>query len=633
MIVLPNAGRCVPKNLANLAGHPALSALLSGVVLCDGEAGTRFGLAVTGAGSLILSSTLDKRPGALVLLRFGLELAWLRHIDGLGAAAAVLLAARAAGGFLGLLPNTERDAALEDPAVPLFARLAGDAVLPIAQLTACWRLLAEASADRDDAPDLQDFRVVERLWSLAIPTEAMLVHGGDDRLTLDPATARNRYLCQPWPQPEVISFASCTASAISVDAFAAAERVRQDLLAAAMTCPVDSVLARASDQITAELLVHCGAEDIAEAVLSASGTDATLLLTGLLAAEHPRDTITTILMSPGETGSGVPEAVQGRHFAPCTASGVAVEKGGRVDGFPPGLSMVTVALRTDDGLPRDEAVIAAECEAAIEAALARGRVVLHAIDGSKTGLAAPQLLALDLLAARFEGRLDIVVDACQFRIEPERLRGYLERGWPVLVTGSKFFGAPGFCGAVLFPRARLRRIAGAGRLPDGLGAYANLSDGNVSRRCPGLLLRWTAALTHMRPFGAMPADSVRRAIDTAGGYVRAAIMRQAHLHLIPAPRPDATFGHAGWSHRPSVFTFAIRKSDTFMSAPALRPLYLALAAAGQAPACYLGQPVQLGAAGLGGLRVALSAAQICSGEDVRARLAMVLDNLNCLLAD
>jgi len=137
----------------------------------------------------------------------------------------------------------------------------------------------------------------------------------------------------------------------------------------------------------------------------------------------------------------------------------------------------------------------------------------------------------------------------------------------------------------------------------------------------------------MRPFGAMPADSVRRAIDTAGGYVRAAIMRQAHLHLIPAPRPDATFGHAGWSHRPSVFTFAIRKSDTFMSAPALRPLYLALAAAGQAPACYLGQPVQLGAAGLGGLRVALSAAQICSGEDVRARLAMVLDNLNCLLAD
>jgi hypothetical protein len=70
-----------------------------------------------------------------------------------------------------------------------------------------------------------------------------------------------------------------------------------------------------------------------------------------------------------------------------------------------------------------------------------------------------------------------------------------------------------------------------------------------------------------------------------------------------------------------------------MSAPALRPLYLALAAAGQAPACYLGQPVQLGAAGLGGLRVALSAAQICSGEDVRARLAMVLDNLNCLLAD
>ena len=196
-------------------------------------------------------------------------------------------------------------------------------------------------ASEEPAPDLAALEMVARLWDLAAPTEALLVSGGDDRLTLDPQTGLNRYLCPPYPVPGVISFSSCTASIISPPAFAAAEAVRQDLIAASCTAAPDAVLASASDQIVAELLVHLDVADIAEAVLAASGTDATLLLTGLLAAERPRQTITTVLMSPSETGSGVPEAVQGRHFAPCTASGQVVEKGGAVDGFPPGLSLVT----------------------------------------------------------------------------------------------------------------------------------------------------------------------------------------------------------------------------------------------------------------------------------------------------
>ena len=541
MRLQPSSGSFVPSYLAGLASHPALGPLLAQCKIASPavpgpQAPWALSLSVPAHGEISVSSGLAERPGALILLRFGLELAWMRGLPGLGAAAATLLAGRAAGAFLSLLPRAVRDAALEDPALPLFLRLAGD-LPPIAQLTACWRLLAEAGPQADDAPDLHSLQLVERLWNLALPTEALLVQGGDDRLTLNPGTGQNRYLCLPWPQPGIISFSSCTASSILPPAFAAAEQMRQDLLTAALVAAPDAVLASASDQITAELLVHCGAEDLAEAVLAASGTDATLLLTGLLAAERPRQAITTILMSPAETGSGVPEAVQGRHFAPCTASGTTVEKGGAVEGFPPGLSMVSVSLRTPDGLPRDEASIAAECEAAIEAASQRGHVVLQAIDGSKTGLAAPHLLALDLLAARFQGKLDIVIDACQFRIEPEMIRAYLDRGWPVLVTGSKFFGAPGFCGAVLFPRARLRRIAGAGRLPDGLGAYAQVSNGSVSRRCPGLLLRWTAALSQMRPFAAMPEAAIRRAIETAGAHTRAALMRHPRLHLVPAPRP------------------------------------------------------------------------------------------------
>jgi hypothetical protein len=528
---------------------------------------------------------------------------------------------------------------MEDPASSLFARLAGP-VPPLAQLTAFWRMLVEGAADpASEAPDLAALQLVARLWHLAAPTEALLVQGGDDRLALDPVTAQNRYLCTPWPQRDVISFSSCTASSITPAALAAAEQARQDLFAAAVTMPEEAVLASASNQITAELLTHFDAEDIAEAVLAASGTDATLLLTGLFAAERPRQTITTILMSPSETGSGVPEAVQGRHFAPCTASGQTVEKGGAVDGFPPGLAMVTVALRTREGRPRTPQDIALDCEAAIEAAATGGHVVLHAIDGSKTGLTAPNLLALDLLADRFGKTLDIVIDACQLRIEPAIVRLYLQRGWPVLITGSKFFGAPGFCGAILFPKARFRRIAGAGRLPDGLGAYVGVSKGSVSRRCSGLLLRWAAALMQMRDFSCMPAPDIRRAIDAVGARARAAIMRHPLLHLVQSPRP----GGVAWSHRPSVLAFTLQSDGRLLSAAELRPLYVAMAGnavtdqAGQAARdlaaqpCRIGQPVQLGD-NTGGLRVAFSASQIVAGDDLAYDLATVFAKLDLLLS-
>jgi hypothetical protein len=64
-----------------------------------------------------------------------------------------------------------------------------------------------------------------------------------------------------------------------------------------------------------------------------------------------------------------------------------------------------------------------------------------------------------------------------------------------------------------------------------------------------------------------------------------------------------------------------------LSAAALRSLYLALAADSLGPRCTIGQPVQLGTPDIGGLRIAFSAAQIGSGEDVRPGLAVVFGKL------
>ena len=149
--------------------HAALGPLAERVDLSRGAVSGSLDLAVPVPCRLVLTERFESRAGALVLLRFGLELAVLQGIAALPAASATLLAARAAGMFLAVLPRAARDAALEDPAVPLLARLART-VPPVAQLAACWRLLAEAMQSAEAPPDLAALRLVSRLWTLAAPT-------------------------------------------------------------------------------------------------------------------------------------------------------------------------------------------------------------------------------------------------------------------------------------------------------------------------------------------------------------------------------------------------------------------------------------------------------------------------------
>ncbi len=550
--------------------------------------------------------------------RYQFEHIWLAALPGMDACAAAVLAARTAASQP-TLPGSDPCAA------DRLAALRAGVPDPVA-LAASMRALGLAGAA---TPGPAGLAAISAAWPIARAVETLLADGGDERLTLDPTTGLNRYGCAPWPRPEVIGFASCTASSLAGPQFHAAEQARRDLVRAALASGPDAALADASRLAADRILAHFGVSDLAEAILSASGTDAALIVTGLLAAEQPQTPLTSILVSPAETGSGVPDAVQGRHFSTCTPSGVAVPKGGGLDGLRHMPGLVTVALRDAAGLPCGAEQIAAACEAAIEAALPTGRAVLHAIDGSKTGLTAPDRPTLLRLARRFGPALDIVIDACQARIEPGLVRWYLQQGFPVLVTGSKFFAAPGFCGAVLFPRARLGRIA-AGAVPHGLASYAGVTDGVGSRLCPGLLLRWTAALHDMDAFGDLPAIEVGLRLDRLGQSIERTLRCDARLRLVAAPRPSGL----GWSDRRSVFTFMVRGQAGWLDAASLRPLYLALHdddTAGPASRCQIGQPVQLGSIALGGLRLALSAAQICQGGDQADTLATVVGKLGSLL--
>jgi hypothetical protein len=387
-----------------------------------------------------------------------------------------------------------------------------------------------------------------------------LTSGGDSRLAVDPQAGVNKYGCPPIPAPMLTCVSSCTATPVAARGFAKAAKFYASLVSAASPSKRALQIEQRRADLAAELLRYFGVAGIADAILCPSGTDALANAAAMLARERPGEPMTAILPEASETGAGVPLAVAGRWFDGTDAFGV-----------PPAFTADTVeiALRAADGSPRsDDELVDAYAAAA---ASARGRPVVYLTHSSKTGLIAP------LVPPAGAG---VIVDASQSRIEPFKVAAFILQGWPVVVTGSKFFGGPAFAGAILFPTARLPRPAGA-------------------RAGLGTVLRWIAAMDVIEEFAAsaegVPALLTERAAAIGRGIDNnPALVAIAGLQKRPG----------GWSDLPSIFTFAVRDPADrrqLLSAASLRPLYERLVRRG----ILLGQPVSVGR--LGGLRIAIGA--------------------------
>ncbi|MCQ8239463.1 hypothetical protein [Rhizosaccharibacter radicis] len=532
-----------------------------------------------------------------------------------------------------------------------------------------YRLLRAAclgdGGDEDAVPEA----VRERLaacWSLIGPVEALMAGGGDNRLAVDPRTGLNHYGCSHRPRPWAISFASSTASSLSERGFGGAEAARKRLATAALRGTAAIALVEEMRRVRTGVSSHFGLDAVAgaETVLAPSGTDCELIALAVAArmGTEPRP-VSNVLVAPEETGTGVPLAAAGRHFAADTARARPVRRGEAVSGFPADTIVRALALRTPDGTLRDAAEVDAECETLARAEAAAGRrVLMHRLDLSKTGLLAPGLPVLDGLHAELGDRIVTVVDACQARLDARRVRGYLRRGWMVVVTGSKFFTGPPFCGAVLLPPDAMRALRDPAALPDGLSLYGSRLDwpeGTPAARTlqatpnTGMLLRWSAALAEMQAFAAVPPAEAARRIDGFIAAVEAAVAAHPDLEAVavPAPRRGRNGeGEAvpGWDERQLIRSILVRQpASELPPGTARRPLDMERARlvyrwlnADLSPAlpadataeehelaallCHIGQPAPvahplLPGAMAGALRVSVGA-RLVSGEPSHAAL-------------
>lgn len=511
-------------------------------------------------------------------------------------------------------------------------------------------------------------------------TIALLTAGGDARILLSrdhelssdhelsDGLALNKYGCAPMPEADLISFSSSTASTISEAGFSAADALRNRLAAAIAEQPPELIYARELNRIKCELLTLCELDHMQQldVVFAASGTDLHLITAQLCAISNAMPLL-AIMPDALETGSGVSAALAASHFSSRTALGEQVSKGQPI-AHTMAVDAVAVAIRLADGSLRATAAVDAEVEALVDEAASLGQqVLLIMVDTSKTGLISPSPACAIKLKQRYPLLLDILVDACQFRICAASLNAYLEHGFMVMLTGSKFISGPSFSAALLIPQQLASKLSSQ-PLPLGMRAYSSSIDWPVSFAAAtalhhaanfGLLLRWQAALAELHQFKLVADKQIE---DFCARFCRAIQHRleaDQHFALLPQrPLIRSCLGQGEhWDSVPTIFSFVLlhdagvpvsheqtlkiyrwlqlRAHDT--NRPDIRTLDANI----EVLRCQLGQPVIYSRHNhyeVSALRLCLSARNIveatkdvASAQKVIQRALSVLDNIVLLM--
>ena len=394
-------------------------------------------------------------------------------------------------------------------------------------------------------------------------TAQLLVQGGDVRIAPEPGRTRNKYGCSPLPDPGIAAFGSSTASTISEPSFAAANRLREKIMRD--DAPDAAIYARELDRLRTELLTLSGASAIdgVDVVFAASGTDLHLIA-GQLAIEADSPPPLIIMVDPSETGSGVYAALSCRHFSGRSALGETVTEGSVLAKGRP-IEVASVAIRHVDGVSRAPAEVDAEVMALATAAAQSGRkVLLILVDMTKTGLIAPSPACAFALQRHMPGSVEVLVDACQFRIAPATVCSYLERGFMVALTGSKFVTGPSFSGALLVPPSAASRLRGR-PLSCALRAYSaraewprhwTARDALDDTANLGLLLRWEAALEELRAFRSIPETDIERFLRDFATAIGERLASDPSFDPLPTPAIER-FESTGWDAIPTIFPFVL----------------------------------------------------------------------------
>lgn len=322
-----------------------------------------------------------------------------------------------------------------------------------------------------------------------------VISGCDERVFLDPATGKNRYFLDPFQSEGLFQRGSCTCGSLTPDGL----RSAQLFLELYPNQKYSSILKEQADR----LRYFFSSSTEFEVFFGPSGSDMMYFPLFFSLLLHPHKPIVNIVSCPEELGAGSRLAAELKFHSEYTQFGDKIKKGALL---APHLTPHVEYLnaRNEDGqinLKRRDFINAIVCQNH------HSSIIGNLVFGSKSGIK-------DDLRIIDEMREDVmwVVDMCQFRSDENLIPNLLQKDAMVMVTGSKFFQAPPFCGALLVPRSwtdRLRRVKNTSAalifrklfsaydIPSSLPELRN----NLEfRENAGLRLRWNIALDEMEAY-------------------------------------------------------------------------------------------------------------------------------------
>jgi len=449
-------------------------------------------------------------------------------------------------------------------------------------------------------------------------TAALLTHGSDPRLHLDPVTGANHYLCRPQPDADVLRLGSSTATTISPSGFAIAEQLRDELAEACLHRHAESVCQEHAGRICQALHDVLQLDQHTAIELAESGTDVHRRAVRRIRHVHGQQPLRIVMVAAAETGSGVPDAL-------CRPWPEHTQDGAVIGDRNCEINCSDIAIRDADGMPLSASMIDADVVKKVEQAMARGEdALLVMVDQSKSGCVAPSLSCGLDLRRRYPDRVHLLLDACQFRFSRQTLHHYLEQGIMVAITGSKFLAGPSFSGALLVPGA------------DAMSHYPL----HKSVPHPGLLIRWQVALTTLASFSALDDAQIHALLNPCGHAIEQYLVQSPVLAPLPTPvitRPESNPPSA-WDQLPTIFPFRLRVPShqhtppSYASYDATMSIYQQLQQ-GEAPHVQLGRPIVAGQnhhQPIGALRLCISAAMVIDAITDQQSSSVIDDCLSAL---
>ena len=367
-------------------------------------------------------------------------------------------------------------------------------------------------------------------------TAQCLTSGGDARIALDAISGMNQYGCRPFPDPAMLAYGSSTASIISTQGYHHANQLHQRLVAALKTEAAATIYSHEIKRLREQLIHLCVVPETTGMIFSASGTDTHRLVASYAARGNKLAPPRIIMIEANETGKGVNAALK-------TATHDEQSE------------VIPIKLRLDNGELRPITAIDEEVEALVtEAITTNRRVLLIVTDQSKTGLIAPSLSYVLGLHQRFQDKMDVLIDACQFRIAPPTLRAYLELGFIVALTGSKFLTGPSFSGVILFKSSLSSELE---------AAYSTLPPHSEPVNF-GLLLRWKVALQELKAFRSIPQEYIINFIHDFTAAIHERLQQDAFFERLPVPTIDRSplQVDSSWDQLQTIFPFLLYHADT-----------------------------------------------------------------------